>query len=229
MHGSPLCNAALTGGCYPDQATTAKACGEAPDGGAYNAAAGYDDAPLACRVVAATPDANGNAQAPTCTPAGNAGDGSWCKSSDECQAAFDCVGAGTCQRYCCSGNAACTADQFCDIQPKTQATGVEVPVCMPIHPMYGCTLLGPAACPATETCAVVRDDGTTSCVAIGGAKAHQPCEKDHCAAGLVCLGTPGSRQCFQLCETSTAQECSATQECKGGLPLFPDATVGICQ
>jgi hypothetical protein len=234
--GSPLCNASLTGGCYPDDPTTAMACSLAPDGGVYNAAAGYDNAALACRVVATTPDATGATQSPACVPAGNAGDGSWCKSSSECQAGFDCVGSGTCQHYCCSGNTECgpelpvaVADQFCDIQATTQATGVEIPVCMPIHPPGGCQLLAANVCAATETCSVVRDDGSTSCVAIGDAKAAQSCDKDHCAASLVCLGTLGARTCYQLCDTSTAQQCSTTQQCKGGLPLFPDPTIGICQ
>ncbi|HEY5242868.1 MAG TPA: hypothetical protein VIJ22_15420 [Polyangiaceae bacterium] len=237
LEGSPLCNTPLTGGsCYPDDPTTAKACGVAPDGGTYSASGGYDNAALSCRVVATTPDATGTAQAPACAPAGNAGEGSWCKSSNECQAGFDCVGSGTCQHYCCSGNAECgpelpvaVADEFCDIQATTQATGVEIPVCMPIHPVGGCQLLDANACAETETCSVVRDDGSTSCVAIGGAKAGQLCEKDHCAASLVCLGTVGARTCYQLCETSTARECSTTQQCKGGLPLFPDPTIGVCQ
>jgi hypothetical protein len=236
LQGSPLCNAPLTGSCYPDDPSTAMACGLAPDGGAYNAAAGYDNVALACRVVATTPDAMGNAQAPACAPAGNAGDGSWCKTSNECQAGFDCVGAGTCQHYCCSGNTECgpelpvaIANEFCDIQATTQATGVEIPVCMPIHPAGGCKLLGPSACASTETCSVVRDDGSTSCVSVGGAKAGQACDKDHCASSLVCLGTLGQRTCYQLCETSTSTQCSATQQCKGGLPLFPDPTIGICQ
>jgi len=236
LQGSPLCNAPLTGSCYPDDPTTAMACGLAPDGGAFNAAAGYDNAALACRVVATAPDATGAAQAPACSPAGNAGDGSWCKSSNECQAGFDCVGAGTCQHYCCSGNTECgpelpvaVANEFCDIQATTQTTGVEIPVCMPIHPPGGCQLLDADACPTTETCSVVRDDGSTSCVAIGGAEAGQPCDKDHCAASLVCLGTLGSRTCYQLCETQTGSQCSTAQQCKGGLPLFPDPTIGICQ
>jgi hypothetical protein len=231
--GSPLCNAPLTGSvCYPDNPTTAKACGEAPDGGAYNATAGYDNETLACRVVATSPDANGATQGPRCAVAGTAGDGSWCKSSDECQAAYDCVGAGTCQRYCCSGNSECLADEFCDIQPTTQATAIQIPVCMPIHPAPPappCQLLDPTSCPATFTCAVVRDDGTTSCVAVGDAKAQEECDTQHCQAGLVCLGAPGSRVCYQLCSTETAQQCSGTQQCNGGLPLFPDPGVGICQ
>jgi hypothetical protein len=231
LQGSPLCNA-VPASCYPDHPTTAKACGEAPDGGPYSPTGGYDNAALACRVVATTLDATAASQSPTCAPAGPAGDGSWCKSASECQPAFDCVGSGTCQQYCCSGNAECVADQFCDIQPTAHAPSVEVPVCMPIHPSTGCKLLDLTACPATETCAVVREDGATSCVAIGTATVGEECDTEHCALGLVCLGTPGSRTCFPLCTTSTTApggiQCPETEQCKGGLPLFPDPTVGIC-
>jgi hypothetical protein len=228
--GSPLCGAALPGACYPDDPVTAKQCGIAPDGGPYSGQAGYGDTILACRVQASADSPTG--VEPACAPAGSAGDGSWCKSSAECAPTYDCVGAGTCQRYCCRGNVECLADQFCDIQATASASSVRVPVCMPVHPSTGCQLLDPGACPATETCAVVRENGATSCVAVGAAKANDGCEKDHCAAGLVCLGQPGQRLCYQLCHTTTAtsvNECSSTQQCKGGLPLFPDPSVGICE
>jgi hypothetical protein len=227
--GSPLCNA-LPNACYPDDPVTAKECGVAPDGGQFSGQAGYGDTILACRVQASA-DSSGGVQ-PVCAPAGNAGDGSWCKSSAECATTYDCVGAGTCQRYCCRGNTECLADQFCDIQATAAANSVKIPVCMPVHPATGCQLLDVEACPATETCAVVRENGATSCVAVGNAKANDGCETDHCAAGLVCLGTPGSRQCYQLCHTANAAsgaECSSPQQCQGGLPLFPDPSVGICQ
>jgi hypothetical protein len=231
LQGSPLCNAVYTS-CYPDRPTTAKTCGEAPDGGPYSSLAGYDNALLACRVALY--------QSPICAPAGPAGDGSWCESASECQPAFDCVGSGTCQHYCCSGNAECTADEFCDIQPTVLTSTMKVPVCMPIHPAAGCQLLDPTACPVNQTCAVVRDDGATSCVALGTVTLGGECDTVHCAAGLVCLGTPGSRTCFQLCTTTTAPvppaqsgtpsipACLPGQTCQGGLPLFPDPAVGIC-
>jgi hypothetical protein len=226
--GSPLCNV-LPNACNPDDTVTAKACGLAPDGGPYNSQAGYGDALLACRMQ---PAPSGDVD-PGCAPAGSAGDGSWCKSSAECAPTYDCVGAGTCQRYCCRGDIECLADEFCDIQSTAADSTVKIPVCMPLHPATGCQLLDPTACPTTETCAVVRENGTTSCVAVGGALAGDECETDHCAAGLVCLGTPGSRRCYQLCHTAntaaSGSECSPTQQCKGGLPLFPDPTVGICQ
>jgi hypothetical protein len=227
LQGSPLCNAAATS-CYPDHATTAKACGEAPDGGPYSPTGGYDNAVFACRVVATPQGATNGTQNPTCAPAGTAGDGSWCKSASECEPAFDCVGSGTCQQYCCSGNDECVADQFCDIQRTVASPSVEVPVCMPIHPASGCNLLDPATCPASETCAVVRDNGATSCVSVGAATAGKECDTEHCAAGLVCLGTSGSRTCSLLCSTSATGACPGSQQCSGGLPLFPDPTDGIC-
>ena len=227
--GSPLCNAPPTGGCYPDDPTTAKACGLAPDGGPYNASGGYGDETLACRVSTPAAGATDATPAPACSQSGSAGDGAWCKSSSECTAAYDCVGAGTCQRYCCSGNVECIADEFCDIQPLAQASTVDIPVCMPIHPEGGCQLLDPSACSDTETCSVVRENGATSCVAVGSAKAHESCDESHCAAGLVCLGSMGQRECYQLCHTSSSDECTSSQTCKGGLPLFPDPTIGICQ
>jgi hypothetical protein len=228
--GSPLCYAGPTSACYPDDPATAKACDVAPDGGPYNATAGYDNVTLACRVTPPQPTAAAGAgtAAPACVPAGTAGDGDWCKTSSECEAAYECVGAGTCQRYCCGGNTLCKEQEFCDVQPTTQASTVLVPVCMPIHPASGCTLLDPTGCSATETCAVVRENGLTSCVAVGSAKAHESCDETHCAAGLVCLGAPGERQCYQLCHTASS-DCTAPATCKGGLPLFPDPSVGICQ
>jgi hypothetical protein len=75
----------------------------------------------------------------------------------------------------------------------------------------------------------VRENGETSCVAVGPAKAGDLCDEDHCGRDLVCLGTPGERRCYQLCHTAAAAECSSSQACKGGLPLFPDSAIGICQ
>ena len=229
--GNPLCQVPVSGtSCSPDQPSTAKACGIAPDGGAYNASTDYGDAGVACRVTLPPASTSANATAvPTCAAAGTANGGAWCKSSDECQATYDCVGSGTCQKYCCSGNAECSDADFCDIQPTAQASTVNIPVCMPVHPPGGCVLLDPGACGAAETCAVVREDGATSCVAVGSAKVHDGCDETHCAAGLVCLGAVGQRECYQLCHTASSTECTAPQTCKGGLPFFPDPSAGICQ
>jgi hypothetical protein len=208
--GSPLCHLSPLG-CNPDLPTTAKDCLLAPDGGPYNSAGGYDNAPLACHVPPSS-GTNADAGAPVCAPAGTGADGVRCSTSTDCAPRYECVGdgaEGTCRRYCCTGNVTCDTSEFCDIQPMTGASATDVPVCIPISPDGGCHLLDDSSCPSTETCAVVREDGATSCVAIGA---------------------PGDRRCYQLCHTADpAAACSATQTCKGGLPLFPDSSVGICQ
>jgi hypothetical protein len=206
------------------------------------AAGAYVAIALGCHVYttgAAVPAAtsggawnNASGVAPGCLPAGLGLDGALCSGPSSCAAAYECVGGspgafGTCRHYCCHGNDACNAEQFCDIQPVAVEQSINVPVCMPID---HCILLAqPSSCPLKETCAVVREDGRTSCVATGYAKAGQSCDTEHCAAGLVCLGSAGERTCFALCSTRTPTQCTSTQKCQGGLPLFPDPDVGICQ
>jgi hypothetical protein len=225
--GYALC--ADSTGCDPDVATTSQACGLAPDGGPFDPTAGYGPATLACRVQPATSiSANGMGLAPVCSVAGTGGDGDACKASTDCAARFDCVGNGECRHYCCGGNAQCGSDQFCDVQPLAVATTTKVPVCMPITPSGGCALLEKTPCPGGETCAIVRDDGTTGCVESGPQGVGQSCETDHCKAGLVCLGAPNARQCYGLCSTKSSA-CTAPETCQGGLPLFQDPSVGICR
>jgi hypothetical protein len=93
----------------------------------------------------------------------------------------------------------------------------------PLLVLGGCGLYIP------KTCAVVREDGRTSCVAIGNAKAGESCDTEHCGMNLVCLGSPGERTCFALCHTKSPTCPGASQKCQGGLPLFPDPDIGICQ
>jgi hypothetical protein len=240
--GSPLCNATLyVGGCYPDLPTTAQACGLVPDGGASDGGAsdGASDggdgdhaseavpsSVLACH-VAPTGDAGDAGVSPVCTSAGLGSEGSPCTHGTDCAAGYECV-ENACRHYCCAGASACSAADFCDVQPSSD-TGTLVPVCMPVVP---CTLLlGGAAgncAAANETCSVVRDDGTTGCETIGAAQAGDSCDTAHCAAGLVCLGAVGARQCYTLCNTSTMAECTGGQQCTTGLQLFLDPAVGWC-
>jgi hypothetical protein len=120
---------------------------------------------------------------------------------------------------------------FCDVQFLAEASATPVPVCMPIA---ACNLQdqlapNPPPCPATKTCAVVREDGQTGCVDIGSKGPGDSCEQDHCGAGLVCLGAPGQRVCYKLCDTQSSAECTAPEMCQGGLPLFQDPRVGVCR
>jgi hypothetical protein len=246
--GNPLCRlsqASADGGlygCNPDQPASSIDC--AMDGGA---AAG-DGGSYACRVQPAPPSSSGM-NSPT-TPAtgcsassGDRVDDAECTTSNDCAPTFECVGtaggtAGRCRQYCCAGNSACgdpdagLATRFCDVQFLNQASATPVPVCMPIDP---CNLQDqllaatPPTCPQTQTCAVVREDGQTGCVDIGGQGPGDSCERDHCQAGLVCLGAPGQRVCYTLCDTQNGAQCTAPEKCQGGLPLFQDPRVGVCR
>jgi hypothetical protein len=229
--GNPLCKASRLLGCYPDDTLspmTANTCGPI---------AGLNDsgAMLACHVE---PGAQGPHA--VCLPAGTGRSGSACAAPTDCASGFECVGGGpmnVCRPYCCGGQDRCASDdagtgEFCDIQSAVPSQ-TSVPVCMPVRP---CTLLNDADAAhadcmhRSETCSVVSDDGVTSCVSVGPVPVGGGCDTDHCAADLVCLGTPGQRRCYQLCLTmGGTSDCPSTQTCKGGLPLFPDPRVGICQ
>ena len=253
--GSPLCSfgigGALSYACYPDTSAMCSPSGDdagvayyptSDEGGASDGGADASPPKTACHLI-------GSTQA--CTVAGEGRDGAQCQSATDCAADFECIeGVGTpgqCRHYCCSGNSSCgsTANPtFCDVQSMASG-GLDVPVCMPVS---SCTLLAPmdagaapGMCAANETCAVVKDDGTTSCVRVGVAQMGDGCEGDapqasadtggdpyHCAAGLTCLGAVGSRTCFKLCSVALPS-CPTGTTCTSSAQLFTDATVGICQ
>ena len=220
--GSPLCNAAATGGCYPDDATTTKACDLAPDGGVYNSASDYGDTALACRVVATD---NGSALdvAPACTPAGAGGDGA--RSRRRATACRRTTASAVVARPPPAPASATAAratprasrPSSATSRPRRRRRRSSIPVCMPIHPAGGCQLLDPTACTSQdEQCAVVRENGATSCVAIGTAKAHDGCDTAHCAAGLVCLGAVGQRECYQLSTPRTPTSAPRQRRVRAG-------------
>jgi hypothetical protein len=239
--GSPLCNASpATSCCYPDALSLCAptACVAPSDAGTSDGGASSASVVYGCHLAPApaNPGASGGSTSapgvqqvtPACTPAGLGLDGALCQQPNDCAPGYECVGSeGTCRHYCCEGTSACRIDQFCDIQQTTQTTPaptLSVPVCMPVRQ---CVLLQPDACPG-QTCAVVREDGSVSCVAVGSATVGQSCETEHCAANLVCLGAT-ARTCYALCEMSVAGQCPTGQSCKGGPPLFLDPGVGVCQ
>ncbi len=240
FNGSPLCHATVHT-CFPDLPSVAAqdggatadasptplsmACGEAADGGdAATAAADGAYPAVACRVRAS----GASTSAPICSASGGGVDGASCMTGADCGPGFDCTGAGVCRKYCCQGE--CSGKMngsnnfFCDIVPLTEETTL-VPACVPVK---ACSLLEPKSCPDTkETCAIVKDDGTTSCVAAGSAGQGDSCDEAHCSAGLVCLGRPGVRQCFQLCKMQEST-CPTGLTCKANA-LSHDPSVGICQ
>jgi hypothetical protein len=180
---------------------------------------------LACHVAA--PDAS--AAAPqACIAAGAGKDGTECQKSDDCANGFECVGSpGQCRHYCCGGNSVCAvtyAPSFCNPEPVVSTTTFLVPVCIPIS---GCSLFG--KCPTGQTCGVVKDDGTTSCVPIGPQIAGEECDTADCATGLTCVGSVGSRTCYQLCHVASTSECPTGTACTGSAQLFQDPQYGICR
>lgn len=224
--GSPLCHL-NSGTCDPDDDGTktsntayAQTCAAplTPDSGAITD-------PQGCRLTGAN-------AAPACLDANPEGtDGAKCETGADCAAGFDCVvsnDAGFCRRYCCSGSCGTHrsqtgAETFCDVQ-KLQGSTNQAPVCMPIKI---CKLFTAGECAENETCTVVTDDGTTGCVANGGANVGDPCDQEHCSANLTCLGQPGNRSCFQLCRTKGGPGCGSNQICKPS-PIFTDPTIGVC-
>jgi hypothetical protein len=217
--GSSLCNASRETGCYPDDVISS--CYLPPNNASAAATAdgGIEPTP-ACHVLS-----GGVVPRPTCEQSTVGGMyASTCAHPTECSPGYECVEGGTCRHYCCAGNSACSEGLFCDVQPVADSPGTLVPVCLPQIP---CVLLNDATCAPDEQCSVVRDNGATSCVAVGMAQAGESCEQEHCARGLVCLGPLGSRRCEQLCNT-LKPSCDGGA-CIGTLPLFPNPTVGVCQ
>jgi hypothetical protein len=238
--GSPLCHASSST-CFPDLPSQGDAgggtppnsydggpsvtCGGDVDGGAADGGSIASDsatASMACRVR----ESGGMAGGPVCNAAGAGLDGSKCMTGADCAPGFDCVGDGVCRQYCCASDCEGKSDgmkAFCDIVPLHEETTL-VPACVPVMP---CKLLDTTSCGPNKTCSIVRDDGTTSCIATGAAGPGDSCDATHCGAGLVCLGQAGARQCFQLCDM-TNPTCPDKTMCMSNA-LSHDSTVGICE
>jgi hypothetical protein len=247
--GSPLCGASM-GSCLPDddgttklpfayvgQCVTPAGAAGAADAGASASGADASIAPSACRVVQQVDDS----YAPTCLDKSSdqrGVDGVTCLKSTDCAAGYDCILAekgGVCRHYCCSGSCLSHTSKnggptFCDVQKLYAASTADqhkVPVCMPIKK---CRLLVPGECGDRETCAVVTETGETGCVALGTGKVGDDCDVEPCGAdppNLTCLGSPGDRKCYQLCNTDGSQ-CTAPQICTPST-VFQDTTYGVCK
>jgi hypothetical protein len=159
-------------------------------------------------------------------------DGTACAQSSDCAPGFDCVegdkGA-ICRRYCCSGSCESQMSRnggstFCDVGKVASLDPHMIPVCMPVK---ACKLLQAADCGDKETCAIVTDDGVTSCVPRGDAKVGDPCDETHCDANLTCLGNPGDRHCYKLCRVD-GNDCGPMETCTTG-SVFQDTSFGVCK
>jgi hypothetical protein len=164
-----------------------------------------------------------------CAPAGASGEGVVCQNAQDCMPGLGCAatpnGGGVCRSYCC-GNAEtdCPAKTYCAPQPmsedKASAEPVAIPVCIPTT---NCQLLNDATCTAGLTCAIVREDGTTSCIPPGQGQLNEPCP---CAAGFVC--TQLTNACKKLCRNGKdAEDCGGMATCQVGSAGYPEG-YGVC-
>ncbi len=200
--------ASLCGGSSATCATTSNSCAESGTGGGPGA--------TSCQLV---PEDGGVTA--RCGLVGPSADGDPCESASDCQPGLGCIDAGVisiCRAYCCGDPEACRTGTYCTTASMPDAPSSLIPVCTPVTP---CELLDTASCPTGQTCAIVRESGTKSCVVPGTGTANEPCP---CAAGFTCSWSEGI--CLQLCETGDAGVC-ANGYCEGGGAVFP-AGVGTC-
>jgi hypothetical protein len=213
------------GGCTPG--LDAEACQEGVGGGGGAAGAGGQSAGSdACQLeyLSDTGTFHGS-----CAPAGAAAMGDSCFTNGDCGPGLACVGElGACRPYCCGATEACPEDSFCRPTMWAESTSygsdpLPLPVCWPAT---NCTLLEDSACPDGEACAIVRVDGTTSCVTPGAGDLGAPCAKmGDCAGGFVCSIPKG--ECLQLCRISRASDCDEGESCQGGSTMYPPG-FGVC-
>jgi hypothetical protein len=151
-----------------------------------------------------------------CAPMGAGAAGDACNDSSDCGAGLACVEvsqSSVCRPFSCAVPVQCTAGSFYQEAPLrvmgvTEAS-VKVPVCLPND---HCELLGvPNPCAPGLVCAVVGNQGETSCIVPGSAKVDEPCdETNRCAEGLICSKL--NNQCLKICHVASPP----TMECPGG-------------
>jgi hypothetical protein len=196
----------------------------APGGNPGMGGSATDASALSCQVVSSAGGGGGGGDAGVtaqCRMAGAGVVGAPCTTVADCGPELGCM-AGltpTCRPYCCESLESCPADTYCIQAAMAESASTQIPVCVPAQK---CELLDDTTCPPGLTCAIVRDDGTTSCVTPGAGTAGESCP---CAAGFTC--SLSNATCLQLCSTAVAGSCGPTGLCQGGSTAFP-ANVGYC-
>ncbi|MBK7579028.1 MAG: hypothetical protein IPI67_02380 [Myxococcales bacterium] len=229
-----------TSGCLPDDPNPSE-CAAPPD---VDAGLGVPDAAAADDASAGDSDAapltkygcgvTSMAGQPTteCALAGSGESGSPCVSASDCSPGLACVSEGTtaaCRPYCCAESATCGAGAFCaerTLKVQSGEAALPVPVCVPAD---GCSLDEPYPCPSTKqckckpgtACALVKDDGTTSCVTPGVGRVGEACP---CAAGYLC--SKSTETCLKLCSTTASKPECGSGKCLSVTGL-PDG-FGVC-
>jgi hypothetical protein len=156
-----------------------------------------------------------------CTPAGDLVVSNPCQTAADCGVGLACVATpsgGVCRPYCCGQVEACPIDTYCAPVPMAEAA-VKIPVCLPA---YKCKPLDDSTCMNGQTCTIVRDDGTTSCVDPGDGSRGDACP---CSAGQVCSKITNT--CLKLCHIGNDTADCGAGSCQGGVMGYPDG-IGIC-
>jgi hypothetical protein len=187
--------------------------GQGVDGGVNDASV------VTCQLVHA-----GGVVATACGPSGPSAVGGECTSASDCQAGLGCVTTGgpgeasTCRPYCCESLESCPSGTYCTTLGMGEAPKSPIPVCIGVT---SCELLTNKGCVDGQVCAIVREDGTTSCMTPGDHTAGQSCP---CAGGYTCSWADDT--CLELCSTADLTACGPHAFCEGGVAQFQDA--GYC-
>jgi hypothetical protein len=161
------------------------------------------------------------AAVPGCTPAGELAAGDPCQTAVDCGVGLGCVATpsgGHCRPYCCGPVEGCPVDTYCAPVPMAEAA-VKIPVCLAVK---HCKPLDDSTCSDGQTCTIVRDDGTTSCVDPGDGSRGDLCP---CTAGHVCSKITNT--CLKLCHIGNDTADCGAGSCQGGVMGYPDG-IGIC-
>ncbi|HVK69653.1 MAG TPA: hypothetical protein VM694_34585 [Polyangium sp.] len=176
---------------------------------------------VACQIVPTT-----NGPSAQCLTPGTFQAGDPCTQASDCAQGLGCAltgsSVGSCRPYCCGAVEACPENTYCAPAPMADDTTNNVPLTIPVCiPATECTLLDDTSCPQGLTCTIVREDGTTSCVAPGTGGLDGPCP---CAAGYLCMAA--FKKCLALCHTG-GNDCPDGTFCQGGPNSYPDG-IGVC-
>ncbi len=204
-------NAGLGGGAPGSSTGSSSSSG---GGGASDA--GAVPAELTCKLAPIS-----GAAIPGCAPTGDSLMGNPCQTAVDCGVGLACIATpsgGLCRPYCCGEVEACPLDTYCAPVPMAEAA-VKIPVCLPA---YKCKPLDDSSCTNGQTCTIVRDDGTTSCVDPGDGSRGDSCP---CAAGQVCSKITNT--CLRLCHIGNDMADCGVGSCQGGVMGYPDG-IGIC-
>jgi hypothetical protein len=165
-----------------------------------------------------------------CAPIGPGAEGSACNDSHECGALMACIEVNqksVCRAVSCGLPPLCLKGTYHQEAPLrvngATRRDLNVPVCLPVD---DCTLLAPNACPNGKVCAVVGNEGETTCMDPGSTKVGESCDDtNRCAEGLLC--SKFSNQCVRICHVDADANDCPTGTCQGGNRSLPDG-FGIC-